>query len=230
MNMLAIDAASSVLSIAVAHGEEIFYAETDAQMKHSELVMNYIDSLTAEAGLKPHSLDGVLCMGGPGSFTGLRIGYSIAKALSLSLSIPFAPVPTLDCIALPYSGPSLVIPVIQARKNAWFYSLFRCTERLLPDADADASQISETIDKKTDKNEKIILTGPGAALLYGAMPQELKRRLDTGFENRGYAKELISIAKNRDIFHNDNTACLYSGPEYIRKTDAELNLPGSAGN
>jgi len=227
MNLLAIDSAGSVLSIAVSRGGEIFCEDTQADMKHSEIVMNCIEKQMARAELKPRDLQGVLCMGGPGSFTGLRIGYSIAKGLALSLSIPFAAVPTLDCIA--YSGEhstesSILIPVIQARKDAFFYTIFRNKERLTQDADASTAQIIEEIQSYANKNEKITVTGPGAEILFNSMSDELKNAVNLNFENRGYAKELITIARNKELFKNDNSAFLYSGPEYIRKTDAEISL------
>jgi len=225
MNLLAIDSAGSVLSVAVSRGDrnEIFFEDTQAGMKHSELVMDCIEKQMTRAELKPRDLEGVLCIGGPGSFTGLRIGYSIAKGLALSLSIPFAPVPTLDCIAFPCGG-CLVIPVIQARKNAFFYAIFQNKERLSPDADASLEQIAEKIKCYANKNEKITITGPGAEILFNSLSDELKSAVNLNFENRGYAKELITIAKDKELFKNDNREYLYSGPEYIRKTDAEISL------
>ncbi|MDR0301174.1 MAG: tRNA (adenosine(37)-N6)-threonylcarbamoyltransferase complex dimerization subunit type 1 TsaB [Treponema sp.] len=223
MNLLAIDAACSVLSIAVSRGEEILYSETEAGMKHSELVMDIINTQMEKAGLKPGDLNGILCMGGPGSFTGLRIGFSIAKGLALSLSIPFVPVPTLDCIA--YSAAAgLVIPVIQARKDAFFFTLFRDGSRIMEDADGTVNQIVNVIREKTSEKEKIIITGPAAQLLYNALPDEQRISCECSCKNMGYARELIYIAQSKNLFYNDNTVFLYSGPEYIRKTDAEINL------
>jgi len=225
MNLLAIDSAASILCVAVARDDKIFYAETAAGIKHSELVMDCIDGQMKKASLKPGELDGVLCMGGPGSFTGLRIGYSVAKGLALSLSIPFAPVPTLDCIALPYSGDGFVVPVIEARKNAWFFTIYRGDTRLIRDMDATAGEIAAIINEKKERDEKITLTGPGAEVLYNSLPEDfVNNRIFSVREKRGYARELLYIAKSRDLFNNDNSAFLYSGPEYIRKTDAELNL------
>jgi len=208
--------------------------EADAKMKQSELVMNFVDSLMKKASLKPEDLNGVLCMGGPGSFTGLRIGYSTAKGLALSLSIPFVPVPTLDCIAyqltenseiahfsLLTSHSSLQLAVIEARKNACFYAFFRGGERLTPDGDADFSQIAEEISRF---NEKIVLSGPGSVLLFDSLPDKLKENVLIKNENRGYAKEIILTAKALNLFDKDNTSHLFSGPEYVRKTDAELSL------
>jgi len=239
-NLLAIDSAAQTLSVALSRGDEVFYEEAAEGMRQSELVMDFIESLFKKASLKPSDLDGVLCMGGPGSFTGLRIGYSVAKGLALALSIPFAPVPTLDCIAsqrtknneqsghsqFPILNSQLLLAVIQARKSAWFDAFFRGEKRLTPDRDADSIQISGEINKF---REQIILTGPGSALLYESFPEETKNRIIINKENKGYAGEIINIAKKRNIQDNDYVAYLYSGPEYIRKTDAELNLEEKAG-
>jgi len=232
MNLLAIDSASSVLSIAVSKGDKIHCEEMQAGAKHSQLVMELIDSQMKKARLLPQNLDGVLCMGGPGSFTGLRIGYSIAKGLALSLSIPFASVPTLDCMAFPCRASArrtvqqswTVLAAMEARKNTFFYAFYN-RDDLKPEAghneDAQASMIETEIMRY---GEKITLTGSGAASLYDSLSREAKESVELDFQNRGYSSEIISIAKMRKIMDNKNNAFLYSGPEYIRKTDAELNL------
>jgi len=228
MNLLAIDSACSILSIAVSKGDDIIYTETDAETKQSEIAMECIDSQMKKTSLKPQDLNGILCMGGPGSFTGLRIGYSIAKGLALSLSIPFVPVPTLDCIAYQITTDNsaetfeIALTAIEARKNAFFYAFFRSGERLTPDTDGTAEQIIAAINSY--KSKKIMLAGPGAISLYSALPPQTKNNIIIDDKIRGYAKELILIAKDKNLFNNDNSAYLYSGPEYIRKTDAELNL------
>nr|AGS53146.1 putative molecular chaperone [uncultured bacterium contig00060] len=218
MNLLAIDTACSVLSIAVAKDEDILYTETEAGIKHSELVMSYIDSQMKKASLKPSDLDGVLCMGGPGSFTGLRIGYSIAKGLALSLSIPFMAVPTLDCIAFSHNDHELVLPVIQAGKNSWFFTIFKNGSRLKQDADVTVDQITPEL-KNFSGIEKIILTGPGAALLYESLPQETVKNIVLDNKTCGYAKELILITKKNNLLGNFNQELLYSGPEYVRNAN-----------
>ena len=250
MNLLAIDTACSVLSIAAAKGGEILYTETDAGTKHSEIIMYYIDSLMKEISLKPQDLNGILCMGGPGSFTGLRIGYSIAKGLALSLSIPFIPIPTLDCITYQLQMKNeqltgkLVLSVIESRKGSFYYAFYKDGERLTADADGTAGQIAEALSaypqllesnplnppattwhvtKNIEKSKKIILTGPAASLLYDTLPPGLKAAVFPDSESRGYAKELIFTAKNKKLFDNDNSAFLYAGPQYVRKTDAELS-------
>jgi len=225
MKLLALDTAASILSVAAANGEEIFSAETEAVTKHSQLAMELIDGLMKKARISPKDLNGVLCMGGPGSFTGLRIGYSIAKGLALSLSIPFAPVPTLECIAHNEQfARGLTLAVIEARKNAFFYAFFKDGQRLTEDKDSAFLQIANEIEQYKNDQNPITLTGPGSKTLYESLPENIKNNLSLVFENKGYAKELIDIAKNKNLFCHDCTAYLYSGPEYIRKTDAEIAL------
>jgi len=243
LNLLAIDTACPVLSIAVSrddeifyaeteaglrHSElviEIFYAETEAGLRHSELVMNMIDSQMKKAPLSPSNLDGIICMNGPGSFTGLRIGYSVAKGLALSLSIPFMAIPTLDCMAFPYCNNGFIFSTIEARKNSWFFSIYQGEKKLKPAAEAAAAQLSDEIIKIAEtESEKIILTGSGATSLFSSLSQEAVNHLIYNNESRVYARELIIIAKKQNLPDNDNSTTLYSGPEYIRKTDAELNL------
>jgi tRNA threonylcarbamoyladenosine biosynthesis protein TsaB len=224
--ILAIETASSVLSAAVMNEKEVFFTQTEAGTSHSELVMEIIDSLMKKACIEPKDLKSVVCMGGPGSFTGLRIGYSIAKGLALSLSVPFAPIPTLDCVVYGEQfSRGITLAVIEARKNAYFYAFYKNGQRVTEVKDSNISQIADEINNYI-KNEgnHITLTGPGSKPLYDSLPEKLKNDITLVFENKGYAKELIEIAKNKNIFSLDLNAFLYSGPEYIRKTDAEIAL------
>jgi len=224
MKLLAIDTFSSILSLALLNDNTMHYAQSETGMKHSELVMQLTDSLCKEAGIKPFDLEGVLCMEGPGSFTGLRIGYSTAKGLALSLSIPFAAIPTFDCISHSYKESAFLLTLTDARKNAWFYAFFRDGKRHSCDSDGDMRQIVNDLNGfKKDINEKIILAGPGAPSFFEAVLSGQKENFIFTGEKGGYAKELIKTAQELNIFENDNSQFLISGPSYLRKSDAELN-------
>jgi tRNA threonylcarbamoyladenosine biosynthesis protein TsaB len=229
MKLLAIDSACSFLSVAVSCNQEIFYMETEAGIKQSEIIINFIDSLLKKASLKAADLDGVICMKGPGSFTGLRIGYSIAKGLALSLSIPFTAIPTLDCITwekINNSGEAAeetVLAVIQAGKNAFFSAFYKNGECVKPVADLHISQIIDEINS-INETEKIIITGPAADLIIASLPQKTGARITFDKIKKGYARELISIAKKQKLLDGDVSYNLFSGPEYFRKTDAEISL------
>ena len=215
MNILAIDTACPILSAAVSCKEKLYYSELQAGVKQTELVMDCIDALIKKADLKPCDLEGIICMGGPGSFTGLRIGFSVAKGLSLSLSIPFMPYPTLDCIAFPFHNSAMTLAVIESSKNAWFYAFYEGGKSVKTAAEAESAKIAEEIEKIEPKS--IILTGSGAESLYKTLPEKPKKGLSFVNEKRGYAKELIAIAKKEKLLDNYNAANIFSGPEYIKK-------------
>ena len=181
MKILAIDTATAVLSLALKTETDSWYFEADAGLRHSELVMDGIDLLMGKAGLHPADLSGVACMGGPGSFTGLRIGFSLAKGLALALGIPFVPVPTLDCVAYPFAAwPALALPAIDAKKNAFFCALYRDGRRLGQALDAEPAEIAAAIRAALCSGEStpnprlypVLLTGPGAEQLYERLRPE----------------------------------------------------------
>jgi tRNA threonylcarbamoyladenosine biosynthesis protein TsaB len=250
-NLLAIDTATAVLSVALGVGKDTqchdtWYFEADAGLRHSELLMDSIDMLMKKAGLKPEELSGVLCMGGPGSFTGLRIGFSLAKGLALSLGIPFAPIPTLDCMAHPFSAwPGIVVPVIDARKNAFFCALYQDGKQISPIMDAPfdiiAAEIAGAISAalceqpETANSNRIpaLLVGPDADKLYHALMREPSLELSVAGLRlgkgmcRGNARTLLEIAAETQILYKGKPD-YNCGPEYIRKSDAEINFAPSS--
>lgn len=222
MNLLAVDTSSSILSIALGAGNETWYFEADAGLRHSELLLDSVDLLLQKAGIPQAELSGVVCMGGPGSFTGLRIGFSFAKGLALALGIPFAPVPTLDSMAHPFAAwPGLVAPVIDAKKSAFFCALYRDGKRLCPDMDAGAAEIAGAIAALAG-DSPVLLAGADAEKLYSELPPELANgaardaaiRCDKS-PRGGYARALLDIAQKAGLPHNDIDG--FAGPEYLRK-------------
>jgi tRNA threonylcarbamoyladenosine biosynthesis protein TsaB len=220
MNLLAIDTATDLFSVAVAREGDSYLFEADVGLRHSELSMDSIDMLLRRAELKPEDLNGIVCMGGPGSFTGLRIGFSLAKGLALSLGIPFAAVPTLECMVWPFSSlPGIVVPVIDAKQGAYFCALYQNGKRLCEDMDITLDELAA----KLSHLQLPTITGPGAPLLYDKLcAMNLQDGIIWGKNLRwGNAATLLHIARESDILaHGTND---YSaGPEYIRKSDAEL--------
>ena len=232
MNLLAIDTATEQFSAALAANENTWLFEADAGLRHSELVMDVIDMLLGKAALKPQDLSGVVCMEGPGSFTGLRIGFAIAKGLSLSLGIPFAAIPTLDCLAWPFSAwPGIVVPALDAKKGSFFCALYRGGKRLTPGMDVSPEEIASAVSAALagiPSPGQILLTGPGAPLLYEKLyTPETKLEINPGKGLRwGSAQTLLEIARETNCITQCNTdpSC---GPVYIRKSDAEVQGLGT---
>ena len=223
VNLLAIDTATDTFSVALASGADTWLFEANAGLRHSELLMDSIDMLCKTTALQPKDMSGVLCMGGPGSFTGLRIGFSAAKGLALSLGIPFAAIPTLDCMAWPLrSLPAIIVPVLDAKKQAFFCALYRDGKRLCPDMDFEPEEIMNNIQltMKGESTAPVILVGPGAAMLYETLAPDTPVSLGKGLR-WGNAEALLHIAQETRIFAH-NLVDYSAGPHYIRKSDAEI--------
>jgi tRNA threonylcarbamoyladenosine biosynthesis protein TsaB len=232
MNILAIDSSSNTLSVALETETQIFHEEIDRANGHSEYLMECADSLCKSAGIRPSDLNMVACMKGPGSFTGLRIGFSAAKGIALALGIPLIAVPTLDCLAHPFSTrQGLVISVLDAKKNCFFAAFYRDGERLTDFFDASQGELLKIMSNiMVSADEPVLLTGAGAKLFLSrsegtgdsiyAKEITQKMNLDNEFA-RGRAIELLKIVKNSKLY---KTSDIDGAPVYLRKSDAELNL------
>jgi tRNA threonylcarbamoyladenosine biosynthesis protein TsaB len=222
MRIIALDTASAVLSLALSTEKGRWYYEIDAGLRHSELLMDATDMLVKNAGLKPEELELAACMRGPGSFTGLRIGFAAAKGLALALGIPMVSVPTLDCMALPFSAwPGLVLPVMDAKKGRYFTALYRGNQRISDYMDAGL----ETILSILPRDMPLLLTGPDAEMIRPGISAVISetRIFVAPCHKKGKARELLELAKEYDILSDKEKECL-SGPLYLRKSDAELGL------
>jgi len=130
MKILAFDTTTKYLTVAVKDGEKILsHIHKDMGMNHSALLVSTIDSMLKEAQLELKDLDAIALSIGPGSFTGLRIGVSTAKALSLAAEIKVVSVPTLDVIAYNYIGKSeYIAPILDAKKKRVYSAFYRSLE------------------------------------------------------------------------------------------------------
>ena len=104
----------------------------DRSYGHAEKLVVYIDEALAAAGLKPTDLDAVCVSGGPGSYTGLRIGVSAAKGLCYGAGIPLLTVGSLESMAhwakagfdQDLKDIALLCPMIDARRMEVYSQVF----------------------------------------------------------------------------------------------------------
>ena len=87
---------------------------------HAEKLLPFIDYVFTESGISRDSLDGVCVSGGPGSYTGLRIGVSTAKGICHALNLPLIAVDTLSILAsqgyAQYPHVDACVPMLDARR------------------------------------------------------------------------------------------------------------------
>ncbi|WP_133126818.1 tRNA (adenosine(37)-N6)-threonylcarbamoyltransferase complex dimerization subunit type 1 TsaB [Legionella nagasakiensis] len=99
MNLLAIDTSTELATVAIASHGKIYEEEQQAMRQHAQCLLPMIDQLLKISNLDFKHLDGIVFGRGPGSFTGLRIACSVAKALAYAHDLPVYPVSGLAAIA-----------------------------------------------------------------------------------------------------------------------------------
>jgi len=133
MTILAIDTATKVCSAALVRDDTVV-AEISrvASQQHSELLLPFVDQAMKQADLTVSELDRLAVSIGPGSFTGLRIGLSVAKGIAAGAEIPIVPVPTMDTIAYnafrSNSVGTKVSVILPARRREYYYCRYRRSE------------------------------------------------------------------------------------------------------
>ena len=116
-------------SVALAKGEELLAQVVEAEKnKASERLHNMIEEVCQMADISKKALDAVAVCGGPGSYTGLRIGVSAAKGICYALEIPLIHIETFQAMhaAVSVRGgiqSSVYIGLIDARRKDVFCSI-----------------------------------------------------------------------------------------------------------
>ncbi len=121
-NLLLIESSTQKCSVALAsHGKIVSFRETSELKAHAKMIAPFIVEVLKESGTTIEECDAVAVSSGPGSYTGLRVGVSLAKGLCYGADIPLISVCTLDILAMMgiergVPKNSLILPMIDARR------------------------------------------------------------------------------------------------------------------
>ncbi|HVN58101.1 MAG TPA: tRNA (adenosine(37)-N6)-threonylcarbamoyltransferase complex dimerization subunit type 1 TsaB [Bacteroidales bacterium] len=169
--ILCIETATSVCSVALCERDKVVSVRENTEGKsHALLLTVFISGIFSELGLKASDLEAVAVSKGPGSFTGLRIGVSVAKGIAYRANIPLIGVDTLAAMFHGIAGRAsekydlgndpLYCPMLDARRMEVFYSVFDSSGKILQDTGAgiiDSQSFSAVSEEK-----KILFFGNGA--------------------------------------------------------------------
>lgn len=133
MKLIAIDTSTEYLSLGVSEDKKILFAETFLlERRHSTDLLPILDKTLKRLKLSIEEFDGFIVGLGPGSFTGLRVGISMVKAMALALDKPIVGVPTLDCLAASVKENGLPIaPLVDAKRQQVYAALYEKRNSLL---------------------------------------------------------------------------------------------------
>ena len=147
INILAIDTSGKASTVAISSNGRILGELSVASDKaHSQTLMPTIAALLDACELDKGNLNLLACVTGPGSFTGLRIGASVAKGLAFALNLKIVPISALDALAYnALQRDGLTVPVMDARRGQVYTAVYNsCFKRIVEPA---ACEIQILLDK-----------------------------------------------------------------------------------
>lgn len=221
MKALAIDTTNNVLGIAVVDEEKVIGEYiTNLKKNHSVRAMPAIERLLSDCDLSPKQLDKIVVATGPGSYTGVRIGVSIAKTMAWSLQIPIVGVSSLEVLAA--SGrfyPGYISPLFDARRGQVYTGLYEYTDEGLVTIEKDQNiLLSDWLTMLEAKDKKVLFVGNDVEIHKETINRLLgnKSQLAQVVLNNPRPSELgmIGLGKETSDVHS-------LVPNYIRLAEAE---------
>ena len=205
--ILAIETSEKLCSTAIMLNENDFI-EFNIQQKniHSEKLMEMISTLLTTANIQVKDLAHIAISIGPGSFTGLRIGLSVAKGLAFGTELSLVPVPNFNALALQVSNylkPNEKFTIAnKANMNELYVCNFRVTENNFEQVEEVRLVTSEEFKKSYNQSD----------ILFGNYLKENSKEIIL-------SPNAVYVAKWSYIFGKDLVTCDHDflEPNYLKK-------------
>jgi len=148
MITLFIDTSFSDVSIALLrNGKVINKIVKSIPNEHSKYAVSYVDEVLKKSNIKPTEVNNIMVVNGPGSFTGIRIGLTIAKVYAYLLNIEVTLVSSLKTLALSVFG-EYILSIIDAKNNNCYLCLYDNEyNEIIKEHFGNYEEVNEIIDK-----------------------------------------------------------------------------------
>lgn len=225
MKILAIDSSGLVASAAIIE-EDTMVAEYTINYKktHSQTLLPMIDEIVKMTDTNLEEIDAIAIAGGPGSFTGLRIGSATAKGLGLALDKPLISVPTLDGLAYNlFATDKVICPIMDAKRNQVYTGIYEFNQEQFHIIEEQmAVSIEEVIDKLNEIGRAVVFVGDGIPVYANILKEKLKvnHSFAPAHLNKQRAAAVGALA--RHYYHtNKIVSAMEHKPDYLRLSQAE---------
>jgi len=164
--ILNIETSTEICSICISeNGQLLAIAESHEGYNHASNLTIFIQKCLKEAKLKMENLDAIALSQGPGSYTGLRIGVSVAKGICYALNKPLIAVDTLQAIAfaaaIDHTSDVLFCPMIDARRMEVYTAIYNSENEIVDHLQAKIIDSNSFINY-FNEGKKILFCGNGA--------------------------------------------------------------------
>lgn len=225
MKILGLDSSGLVASVAIVEDDNLLGEYTVNYKKtHSQTLLPMLDEVAKMIELDLATIDAIAIAGGPGSFTGLRIGSATAKGLGLALKKPIVNVPTVEGLAYNLVGcPEVVCPLMDARRNQTYTGLYTFSGNDMETLKEQcAVGIDEIVEKINTIGKKVAFLGDGVPVFreYIAEYCKVPYRLAPAHMNKQRAGSVAALGMQYFSKGQYETAEEHK-PEYLRLSQAE---------
>ena len=229
MKVLAIDSSGLTATVALVDENVTIASYTMNHKKtHSVTLLPMIDEILKMAEMQLEEVDGIVVSGGPGSFTGLRIGTATAKGLGLALDKPLIHIPTVEGLAYQiYGFEGLICPIMDARRNQVYTGLYTFDRdggglTFKTVKEQSALSIEDLISELNGQKKHVMFLGDGVSIHREQLESEMEVPIFFAppFLNRQNAAAIGTLGIQYLKEGREVSACAYR-PEYLRVAQAE---------
>jgi len=230
--VLGIETATFCGSVALLCTDRLVASRTlNSRVTHSARLLGAIEDLLAETDTRPQDLAGLAVSIGPGSFTGVRIGLSAAKGLSLALDTAIVGVSTLEALAVRAGRDRrLICPVIDARRKETFVAGYRWPAGAELPQLAIGCGVMPIGDFLRRLRGRCLFLGDGALRYRREIEDRLGERASFAPPHRMLpSAEEVACLGQRRLARGESDELARLEPVYIRPSDARLPAPKGRG-
>ena len=239
MRVLAIDSSGLTATVAIVEDDQtIAEYTTNYKKTHSQTLLPMIDEMVRMVDADLAEIDALAVAGGPGSFTGLRIGSATAKGLGLALDKPLIHVPTVDAMAYSlYGCEDIICPIMDARRKQVYTGLYSFSHKKMEENDDGslydepvfqvlrmqmAVPVEELIRHLNVYRRRVVFLGDGVPVYKEMLAEGLKvpYSFAPSFMNRQRAAAVGALGIRYYEAGRYEAAAEFK-PEYLRKSQAE---------
>ena len=167
--IICLETATNLCSVALCNTAGVIsLRENNESKSHASTLTVFIEDILKENNIKARDLDAIAVSKGPGSYTGLRIGVSVAKGISYAASIPLIGIETTLSMFWGLSDEkkgtgtnTLFCPMLDARRMEVYYAIYDTNEKIIRNISAEV--IDEKIFSNIPLSQKVICFGDGSA-------------------------------------------------------------------
>ena len=222
MKILAIDTSTTHSSCAVMNDNNIVGDfSINQSMSHNEILLVMVDEMLKKLNIDIEDIDLFVAVTGPGSFTGIRIGVTVVKALAMALNKPIVAVNTLEALSFGVFSDKKKIPLIDARGERVYYGVYEGINNKNIVAPALLT-IDELLEEFSDKGE-FVFVGDCVNLYKDRILENKNFETTPACLNSCISKNACVIGKQK-FERGDISDCFSLSPEYVRLSQAQRDL------